>query len=85
VPVLVCNRTCDEPDPGGSTPGIRFWGSSFAACPQCEILATAASDGAAVVTVELPLARSEELRRLWPYFRDRRIDAYQDLLRRYRD
>lgn len=85
VPVLVCNRTGDEPDPGGSTLGIRFWGSSFAAGPQGEILAMAASDSAAVVTVELPLARSEELRRLWPYFRDRRIDAYQDLLRRYRD
>ncbi|GBE09850.1 N-carbamoyl-D-amino acid hydrolase [bacterium BMS3Bbin12] len=85
VPVLACNRTGDEPDPGGSTLGIRFWGSSFAAGPQGEILAMAASDSAAVVTVELPLARSEELRRLWPYFRDRRIDAYQDLLRRYRD
>lgn len=85
VPVLVCNRTGDEPDPDGSTPGIQFWGSSFAAGPQGEILAMAASDRAAVVTVELPLARTEELRRNWPYFRDRRVDAYQDLLRRYRD
>lgn len=85
LPVLACNRCGEEPDPDGSTPGIRFWGSSFAAGPQGEVLAMAASDGAAVVTAELPLARSEALRRIWPYFRDRRVDAYQDLLRRYRD
>ncbi len=85
LPVLACNRCGEEPDPEGSTPGIRFWGSSFAAGPQGEILAEAPADASAVLVAELPLARSETLRRAWPYLRDRRVDAYADLLLRYRD
>lgn len=82
LPVLVCNRTGFEPAPGGG--GIEFWGSSFAAGPQGEILAEAPADAAAVVVAEVDLARAGEVRRLWPYFRDRRVDAYGDLLKRWR-
>ena len=82
--VLVANRTGHEPDPSGRTDGIRFWGSSFVAGPQGEILAEAADDPA-VLVAELDLGRSEEVRRIWPYLRDRRVDAYGDLARRWRD
>ncbi|OGK96895.1 MAG: acyltransferase, partial [Candidatus Rokubacteria bacterium RBG_16_73_20] len=75
--VLVANRTGHEPDPSGRTDGIRFWGSSFVAGPQGEILAEAADDPA-VLVAELDLGRSEEVRRIWPYLRDRRVDAYGD-------
>ncbi|HQU16704.1 MAG TPA: carbon-nitrogen hydrolase [Gammaproteobacteria bacterium] len=85
LPVVVCNRTGTEPHPIEAGPGIQFWGSSFAAGPQGEILAMASAQDAEVTLATLPLARSERLRRIWPYFRDRRIDAYGDLLRRYRD
>jgi N-carbamoylputrescine amidase len=82
LPVLACNRVGDEPDPGGG-PGIRFWGSSFVAGPQGEILAQAPSDAPATLVVEIDLGRSEQVRRIWPFLRDRRIDAYGDLLKRY--
>jgi N-carbamoylputrescine amidase len=82
LPVLACNRVGDEPDPGGG-PGIRFWGSSFVAGPQGEILAEAPSDAPAVLVAGIDLARSEQVRRIWPFLRDRRIDAYGDLLKRY--
>ncbi len=85
LPVLACNRTGFEADPSGRGAGIRFWGSSFIAGPQGEILATAAEDTPAVLIAELDLSRSEQVRRIWPYLRDRRIDAYHDLTRRYRD
>ena len=85
LPVLACNRTGFEADPSGRGAGIRFWGSSFIAGPQGEILATAAEDTPAVLVAELDLSRSEQVRRIWPYLRDRRIDAYHDLTRRYRD
>ena len=85
LPVLVCNRTGHEADPGGQTGGIRFWGGSAVIGPQGEILAQAASDTAEVLVAELDPGRGSELRRLWPWFRDRRIDAYQDLLKRFRD
>jgi len=84
LPVLACNRVGFEPDPSGQIRGIQFWGSSFAAGPQGEMLATA-GDGAAVVILDIDMARSETMRRIWPYLRDRRIDAYQALLLRYRD
>lgn len=85
VPVLVCNRTGHEADPSSQSQGSQFWGSSFVAGPQGEILASAATDVAEVLVVDIDLDRSEEIRRIWPYLRDRRIDAYGDLLKRYRD
>lgn len=85
LPVLVCNRTGHEPDPSGQTEGIQFWGSSAVIGPQGEMLARASSDNDEVVLASLDLDRSEQLRQMWPFLRDRRIDAYQDLLRRFRD
>jgi N-carbamoylputrescine amidase len=85
IPVLVCNRTGKEPDPSGSGPGIQFWGSSFIAGPQGEILAEAPADQPAVLVADVDLKRSENVRRIWPFFRDRRIDAYADLTKRYGD
>jgi N-carbamoylputrescine amidase len=84
LPVLSCNRIGHEPSPLG-TSGIRFWGSSHVLGPQGEVLAEAATDRAQVLVAELDMDRSEHVRRIWPFLRDRRIDAYQDLLRRYRD
>ncbi len=85
LPVAACNRVGDEPDPSGRSGGIRFWGSSFACGPQGEILGVASADQHQVLLCELDLARSEQVRRIWPFLRDRRIDAYGDLTRRYRD
>ncbi len=85
LPLVACNRTGREPDPSGRAQGIEFWGSSFVAGPQGEILAEAPADAPSVLTAEVDLARSERVRRIWPFLRDRRIDAYQELLRRYRD
>ena len=85
LPVMVCNRTGIEQDPSGRSNGIRFWGSSFICGPQGEILAQAATDTPRVLTADVDLARSEAVRRIWPYLRDRRIDAYGDLLKRFRD
>jgi N-carbamoylputrescine amidase len=85
LPVLACNRTGHEPDPSGQSEGIQFWGSSAIIGPQGEMLARASSDNAEVVIASLDLDRSEQLRQMWPFLRDRRIDAYQDLQRRFRD
>jgi len=82
LPVLVCNRTGHEPDPSGASAGIQFWGSSFVAGPQGEILAEIGSDPA-VLVADVDLDRTEQVRRIWPFLRDRRIDAYADLLKRY--
>jgi N-carbamoylputrescine amidase len=84
LPVLACNRVGYEPDPSGATAGITFWGNSFACGPQGEVLARA-GDSAETLVVDIDLARSERVRRMWPFLRDRRIDAYGDLLLRYRD
>ncbi len=84
LPVLVANRVGFEPDPQGQWPGTQFWGHSFAAGPQGELL-THAGGKADVLLVDLDLAHSESVRRWWPFLRDRRIDAYGDLTRRYRD
>lgn len=84
LPVLSCNRVGHEPSPLG-TSGIRFWGSSHVLGPQGELLAEADTDEPQVLLADIDLARSEHVRRIWPFLRDRRIDAYQDLLRRYRD
>lgn len=84
LPVLVSNRVGVEADPTGQTLGSRFWGHSFVAGPQGEFLARA-GEGAQVLVVNVDLARSENVRRWWPFLRDRRIDAYGDLVRRFRD
>ena len=85
LPVLVANRIGHEPDPTGQTPGQRFWGTSFVAGPQGEFLARASTDQPEVLVVDVDLARSENVRRWWPFLRDRRVDAYGELVRRYRD
>lgn len=85
VPVLVCNRTGFEADPEGSGAGIQFWGSSFVAGPQGEWLAQASHGQAELLLAEIDLQRSEQVRRIWPYLRDRRIDAYSELTLRFRD
>ncbi|MBL6751825.1 MAG: carbon-nitrogen hydrolase [Nevskia sp.] len=85
LPVLVANRTGAEADPSGHSAGAQFWGSSFVAGPQGEILAQAAADRPEVLVADVDLARSENVRRWWPFLRDRRIDAYGDLTRRFRD
>jgi N-carbamoylputrescine amidase len=84
LPLLACNRTGFEPAPDGAR-GIEFWGSSFVAGPQGEFLARAATDKRELLLVDVDLARSEDVRRIWPFLRDRRIDAYSDLMRRFRD
>ncbi|HEY5682590.1 MAG TPA: carbon-nitrogen hydrolase [Sulfuricaulis sp.] len=83
LPLVACNRVGLEPDPSGRTPGIQFWGSSFIAGPQGEFLAQAPTDKLNVLVAEVSRKHSEDVRRIWPFFRDRRIDAYQDLLKRY--
>ncbi|MFA5938633.1 MAG: carbon-nitrogen hydrolase [Sinimarinibacterium sp.] len=84
LPVLVANRVGFESDPTGQWPGSQFWGHSFVSGPQGEILA-AANEEPQVLVVDIDRARSENVRRWWPFLRDRRIDAYGDLVRRYRD
>jgi N-carbamoylputrescine amidase len=84
LPVLSVNRVGFEPSPQGAG-GIQFWGHSFAAGPQGDFLARAATDSEAVLTVEIDGRRSEAVRRIWPFLRDRRIDAYDDLAKRFRD
>ncbi len=85
IPVVCANRVGFEPDPSGVGNGITFWGSSFVAGPQGEFLAQAGNDGEELLIVEIDMTRSEKVRRIWPFLRDRRIDAYGDLLKRYRD
>ncbi len=84
IPVLSVNRAGFEPDPAGLGGGIDFWGGSFVAGPQGELLAQAGGSEE-VLIVEIDKGRSETVRRIWPFLRDRRIDAYGDLLKRYRD
>ncbi len=83
LPVLSCNRVGHEPSPLGAS-GVDFWGHSHVLGPQGEFLAQAGT-GPTLLVCEVDLARSESVRRIWPFLRDRRIDAYADLLRRYRD
>ena len=84
VPVIVANRVDHEPDHSGVGRGIDFWGGSFIAGPQGELLAHAGAQAERLL-VTLDMDRGEAVRRIWPYLRDRRIDAYGDLTRRYRD
>lgn len=83
LPVLACNRVGHEPDPSGQLSGSQFWGSSFVAGPQGELLGQLGDDPD-VLCVDIDLARSENVRRWWPFLRDRRIDAYGDLTQRFR-
>jgi len=85
LPLLAVNRVGFEPSALNPESGIQFWGSSFAAGPQGELLAEASQENEEILMVDLDLARSENVRRIWPFLRDRRIDAYGDLLKRYRD
>ncbi len=87
LPVLACNRIGFEAAPDASSPndGIQFWGNSFACGPQGELLASASDTEPQNLVVDIDLARGEAVRRIWPFFRDRRIDAYADLLERWRD
>ena len=85
IPVLSCNRTGHEADPSGQSKGIEFWGSSFVAGPQGELLAEATADQDGILYADIDMQRSEEIRRIWPYLRDRRIENYSDLSLRYRD
>ena len=82
LPVITVNRTGHEDDPSGNTPGLDFWGCSFAAGPQGEILSQFDDEEGSKV-VDIDLDRTEYVRRGWPFFRDRRIDAYGDILNRY--
>ena len=84
VPVISVNRTGYERDPSGATNGIQFWGSSFVSGPQGEFLDQASTDKEESRVVDLDLSRTEAVRRIWPFFRDRRIDAFADLTKRSR-
>jgi N-carbamoylputrescine amidase len=84
VPVLACNRVGHEASPQVGDPGIDFWGGSFACGPQGEFLARAGEDEQTLL-VDLDLGRSEAVRRVWPFLRDRRIDAYGDITARFLD
>ena len=85
IPVISVNRTGLEIDNSAVTQGIEFWGSSFVAGPQGEFISVAPRNSDANLIVEIDLSHSENVRRWWPFLRDRRIDAYQDLLKRYLD
>lgn len=85
LPVITVNRVGYEPDPSGATGGIQFWGSSFVAGPQGEFLFRASATDEVATVVDIDLGRSEQVRRWWPFLRDRRIDAYGDLVKRFRD
>ncbi len=83
LPVITVNRTGHEPDPSGQTNGIQFWGNSFVAGPQGELLVEFTNEQEEVRVVEVDKSRSENVRRWWPFFRDRRIDAFDGLTKRF--
>ena len=85
LPVVTVNRVGHEPDPSEATNGISFWGSSFVAGPQGELLYLAPDNAEAETVVEIDMKRSEQVRRWWPFLRDRRIEAYGDLTKRFID
>lgn len=85
IPVVSVNRVGYEPDPSGVTGGITFWGSSFIAGPQGEFLKQLSRDAEATAIVDVNMQRSEQVRRWWPFLRDRRIDAYSGLTSRFID
>ena len=85
IPVVTVNRVGFEPDPSGQTNGIQFWGASFVAGPQGEIIYEASTDEEESIIVEMDIERSEQVRRWWPFLRDRRIDEYTDITNRFID
>ena len=85
LPVIAVNRVGKELDPSGQTAGIQFWGTSFVAGPQGEIIYEASTDDEESIVVEMDMDRSEQVRRWWPFLRDRRIDAYGDITKRFID
>ncbi len=85
LPVISVNRVGHEPDPSGNTNGIQFWGSSFVAGPQGEFLYNAPTDAETTAIIDVDMERSENVRRWWPFLRDRRIDAYDKLTSRFID
>lgn len=85
LPVISVNRVGWEEDPSHQTNGIQFWGSSFVVGPQGEILELLSDEKEEIAVVEVSLGRSESVRRIWPFLRDRRIDFYGDIVKRYRD
>ena len=85
IPVVTVNRVGFEPDPSGQTKGIQFWGSSFVAGPQGEILYQASKSEEENAVIEVDMKRSENVRRWWPFLRDRRIEEFRDLAKRFID
>ena len=85
LPVITVNRVGHEPDPSGQTNGIQFWGTSFVAGPQGELIYEACTDEEESIIVELDLDHSEQVRRWWPFLRDRRIEDYTAITRRFID
>lgn len=85
LPVVTVNRVGFEPDPSGQTKGIQFWGSSFVAGPQGELFYQASDDDEESLVLDIDLGHSEQVRRWWPFLRDRRIDEYGDITKRFID
>ena len=85
LPVVTVNRVGHEADPSGQTRGIQFWGSSFVVGPQGEFLHRSSADAEETAVITIDLDHSEQVRRWWPFFRDRRIEEYGNLLKRYVD
>ena len=85
LPVITVNRVGHEPDPSGQTNGIQFWGSSFVAGPQGEFIVQASSNKEEDILTEIDLERSENVRRWWPFLRDRRIEEFTPLTKRFID
>lgn len=85
LPVVAVNRVGHETDPSGMTGGIEFWGSSFVAGPQGELLYKASDHEEERKVIDIDLAHSEQVRRWWPFLRDRRIDKYTDIVKRFID
>ncbi|MDL2278863.1 carbon-nitrogen hydrolase [Parabacteroides sp. OttesenSCG-928-G07] len=85
LPVIAVNRIGHEPDPSGQTNGIQFWGNSFIAGPQGELLAELSNEKEETLVFDIDKNRSEQVRRWWPFFRDRRIDAFGGLTERFLD
>lgn len=83
--VITVNRVGHEPDPSGQTNGIQFWGSSFVAGPQGELIYRAPTDREDCQVIDIDMKRSEQVRRWWPFLRDRRIDFYSDIIKRFLD
>ena len=85
LPVVAVNRVGHEPDPSRATNGITFWGNSFVAGPQGEFIFQAPTDNECTAIIDIDMHRCEQVRRWWPFLRDRRIDAYSPILRRFND